>query len=133
MLSDASLEPSKFMKSRPASYKHIHKNELRGVADALMNTKYKEKAQFMLNLINGDVWIEKIKKIIKMSNSEPLYDISVPENHNYIANGFIVHNSTYRLYLRRSKANTRIARLIDSPNLPEGEAVFTLTEKGVSD
>ena len=98
-----------------------------------MNTKYKEKAQFMLNLINGDVWIEKIKKIIKMSNSEPLYDISVPENHNYIANGFIVHNSTYRLYLRRSKANTRIARLIDSPNLPEGEAVFTLTEKGVSD
>ena len=133
MLSDVSLEPSKFMKSRPASYKHIHKNELRGVADALMNTKYKEKAQFMLNLINGDVWIEKIKKIIKMSNSEPLYDISVPENHNYIANGFIVHNSTYRLYLRRSKANTRIARLIDSPNLPEGEAVFTLTEKGVSD
>ncbi|MEK6888184.1 MAG: LAGLIDADG family homing endonuclease [Candidatus Aenigmatarchaeota archaeon] len=133
MLKETGLEPSKFMKSRPVSYKSIHKKELRKVAEALLNTRHKEKAQFMLNLINGDMRIEKIKKITKMPNSEPLYDISVPENKNYIANGFIVHNSTYRLYLRRSKANTRIARLIDSPNLPEGEAVFTLTEKGISD
>jgi DNA repair protein RadA len=43
------------------------------------------------------------------------------------------HASTYRLYFRKSKANTRIARLIDSPNLPEGEAVFKVSEKGVSD
>src|SRR3989338_2663907 len=133
MLKESGLEPSKFMKSRPISYKSIHKNELRKVAEALMNTKHKDKAQFMLNLISGDISAAKIKKITKLPNSEPLYDISIPENHNYIANGFIVHNSTYRLYLRRSKANTRIARLIDSPNLPEGEAVFTLTEKGVSD
>jgi len=43
------------------------------------------------------------------------------------------HAATYRLYFRKSKANTRIARLIDSPNLPEGEAVFKVSEKGVSD
>lgn len=48
--------------------------------------------------------------------------------------GHIVgHASTYRLYLRKSKATTRIARLIDSPSLPEGEAVFKVSEKGVSD
>ena len=43
------------------------------------------------------------------------------------------HASTFRLYLRKSKANTRICRLIDSPSLPEGEAVFIVTEKGIED
>ncbi|MEM7819532.1 MAG: DNA repair and recombination protein RadA [Candidatus Aenigmatarchaeota archaeon] len=43
------------------------------------------------------------------------------------------HAATYRLYLRKSKANIRIARLIDAPNLPEGEAVFKLSERGISD
>jgi DNA repair protein RadA len=48
--------------------------------------------------------------------------------------GHIVgHMATYRLYLRKSKVPKRIARLIDSPNLPEGEAVFSVTEEGVSD
>jgi DNA repair protein RadA len=48
--------------------------------------------------------------------------------------GHIVgHASTYRLYLRKSKGGKRVARLIDSPNLPEGEAVFTVDEKGVHD
>jgi DNA repair protein RadA len=43
------------------------------------------------------------------------------------------HTSTFRLYLRKSKGNRRIARLIDSPNLPEGEAVITVTEDGIRD
>jgi DNA repair protein RadA len=48
--------------------------------------------------------------------------------------GHIVgHMATYRLYLRKSKVPKRIARLIDSPNLPEGEAVFSVTEDGVGD
>ncbi|MBI2078399.1 MAG: DNA repair and recombination protein RadA [Euryarchaeota archaeon] len=48
--------------------------------------------------------------------------------------GHIVgHASTYRLYLRKGKAGKRVARLIDSPNLPEGECVFAVDEKGVHD
>ena len=43
------------------------------------------------------------------------------------------HTSTFRIYLRKSKGNRRIARLIDSPNLPEGEAVFTVSEDGIRD
>jgi len=43
------------------------------------------------------------------------------------------HTSTFRIYLRKSKGNRRIARLIDSPNLPEGEAVFTVIEDGIRD
>lgn len=46
--------------------------------------------------------------------------------------GHIVgHTSTFRLYLRKSKGGKRIARLIDSPHLPEGEAVFNVSEIGI--
>ncbi|MCK4458005.1 MAG: DNA repair and recombination protein RadA, partial [Thermoplasmata archaeon] len=48
--------------------------------------------------------------------------------------GHIVgHTATFRLYLRKSKGGKRIARLVDSPNLPEGEAVFLVDGNGVSD
>jgi len=48
--------------------------------------------------------------------------------------GHIVgHAATFRIYLRKSKGGKRIARLIDSPNLPEAEAVFTVSEDGISD
>ena len=43
------------------------------------------------------------------------------------------HTATFRLYLRKSKGEKRIARLVDSPNLPDGEAVFTVTTEGVKD
>ena len=48
--------------------------------------------------------------------------------------GHIVgHTATFRIYLRKGKAGKRVARLIDSPNLPEGEAVFMVTEDGIKD
>ena len=48
--------------------------------------------------------------------------------------GHIVgHTATFRVYLRKGKAGKRIARLIDSPNLPKGEAVFMVTEDGIKD
>ena len=48
--------------------------------------------------------------------------------------GHIVgHTATFRIYLRKSKGPKRIARLIDSPHLPEGEAVFTIGEDGIRD
>ncbi len=48
--------------------------------------------------------------------------------------GHIVgHTATFRIYLRKSKGPKRIARLIDSPHLPEGEAVFTVGEAGIRD
>ena len=48
--------------------------------------------------------------------------------------GHIVgHTATFRIYLRKSKGGKRIARLIDSPHLPEGEAVFTVSETGIRD
>lgn len=45
----------------------------------------------------------------------------------------LAHQATYRLYVRKSKGDKRIARLMDSPCLPDGEAVFRVTEKGIED
>ncbi|MDD2439496.1 MAG: DNA repair and recombination protein RadA [Methanosarcinaceae archaeon] len=48
--------------------------------------------------------------------------------------GHIVgHTATFRLYLRKSKGDKRIIRLVDSPNLPEGEAVVAVTTAGLVD
>ncbi len=46
----------------------------------------------------------------------------------------VAHNSTYRVYLRRGKKGSRVAKMIDAPNLAESEAVFVIDEaKGVTD
>jgi len=48
--------------------------------------------------------------------------------------GIIVgHNSTFRIYLRRGKKNTRVAKLVDSPNLADAECVFNVSEDKLED
>jgi len=43
------------------------------------------------------------------------------------------HSATTRIYLRKSKGGSRVARIVDSPNLPEGESIFMITESGIRD
>lgn len=50
-----------------------------------------------------------------------------------VGGNIVGHASTYRMYLRRGKQGSRVAKLIDSPNLPDNEAQFFVTEKGVKD
>lgn len=46
--------------------------------------------------------------------------------------GHIVgHNSTFRIYLRKGKKGSRVAKLVDSPNLPDGEATFMVETDGL--
>ena len=48
--------------------------------------------------------------------------------------GHIVgHSSTFRIYLRKGKKNSRVAKLIDSPYLPEGEAAFMVETDKIRD
>ncbi len=48
-----------------------------------------------------------------------------------IGGNIVGHTATFRLYLRKSKGGKRVARLVDSPNLPEGEAAFMVEEAGL--
>ena len=50
-----------------------------------------------------------------------------------IGGHILAHASTFRLYLRKAKGGRRIARLVDSPNLPDGECVYQVTEDGLRD
>lgn len=50
-----------------------------------------------------------------------------------IGGNIVGHTATFRIYLRKGKAGKRIARLIDSPYLPEGETVIQLSEDGILD
>lgn len=50
-----------------------------------------------------------------------------------IGGNIVGHASTYRLYLRRGKKGCRVAKLIDSPNLPDGECIFWVGAIGVND
>ncbi|MFH0868340.1 MAG: DNA repair and recombination protein RadA [Candidatus Woesearchaeota archaeon] len=48
--------------------------------------------------------------------------------------GHIVgHASTFRVYLRKGKKGSRVAKLVDSPNMPEGEASFYVETSGLKD
>ena len=48
-----------------------------------------------------------------------------------IGGNILGHKSTFRMYLRKSKADKRIVRLVDAPNLPDGEAVMRITGDGL--
>jgi DNA repair protein RadA len=50
-----------------------------------------------------------------------------------VGGNIVGHASTYRMYLRRGKKDTRVAKLIDSPNLPDNETVFQITTQGLKD
>ncbi len=50
-----------------------------------------------------------------------------------IGGNILGHQSTYRIYLRKSKGEKRIAKLVDSPCMPEGEVIFSVTSEGVVD
>ena len=38
-----------------------------------------------------------------------------------------------RIDLRKGKGDTRVAKLVDSPYLADGEAIFRISEKGIID
>ncbi len=50
-----------------------------------------------------------------------------------IGGNVLAHAATTRLYMKKSKEEKRIARLVDSPNMPEGEAVIKITANGIKD
>ncbi|WP_135827538.1 DNA repair and recombination protein RadA [Halorussus halobius] len=48
-----------------------------------------------------------------------------------IGGNILGHKSTFRIYLRKSKGDKRIVRLVDAPNLADGEAVMRVENDGL--
>ncbi|MHA1912735.1 MAG: DNA repair and recombination protein RadA [Promethearchaeota archaeon] len=45
----------------------------------------------------------------------------------------VAHGSTIRVFLRKGKGEQRIAKVVDAPNIPESDTVFSITEDGIKD
>jgi len=50
-----------------------------------------------------------------------------------IGGHIVAHNSTFRIYLRKGKKGSRVAKLVDAPNLADGEANFIVTTDAITD
>jgi DNA repair protein RadA len=48
-----------------------------------------------------------------------------------IGGNILGHKSTFRMYLKKSKGNKRIVKLVDAPNLPDGESVMRVEGAGL--
>ncbi|KAB7516320.1 DNA repair and recombination protein RadA [Halosegnis rubeus] len=48
-----------------------------------------------------------------------------------IGGNILGHKSTFRMYLKKSKGNKRIVKLVDAPNLADGESVMRVENEGV--
>ena len=50
-----------------------------------------------------------------------------------IGGNIVGHACTFRMYIRRGKKDSRVIKLIDSPNLPDDETVFMIETNGLRD
>jgi len=61
-------------------------------------------------------------------------DVFFGDSVRPIGGHIVAHTSHTRIYLRKAgRGLVRIARLVSSPYLPEGECVFKITENGIED
>ncbi len=87
------------------------------------------------------------RHIAQLMRLASVYDVAIVVTNQVIASpdvffgnplkpaggNIVAHGCTYRIWLKRGKEGKRIARIIDSPKHPEGEAAFRITENGIED
>lgn len=50
-----------------------------------------------------------------------------------IGGHIVAHASTFRIYLRKGRKGSRVAKLVDAPNIADGETIFMVEEEGLRD
>ena len=66
--------------------------------------------------------------------SDPGAGISfVPDPKKPIGGHVLAHASTTRLSLRKGRGELRVAKIYDSPDMPEAEATYAISEGGITD
>lgn len=80
------------------SHKNQRMNNLLDVANLSRNILYPAVAadsrQILLSLTTGDVYFSQIAEITRCDAEDFVYDFTVENTHNFVANGMIVHNTT---------------------------------------
>ncbi|TFG22906.1 MAG: DNA repair and recombination protein RadA [Promethearchaeota archaeon] len=78
-----------------------------------------------------DIYPELAVCVTNQVSSKPDVFYGNPTTHT--GGHIIAHGTTVRIYLRKGKGEQRIAKIVDAPHLPEGEAVFAITEEGIAE
>jgi len=136
LIKDFGIKTSKIL--RPCKSEFVGKKELEKVVPFLINYKpvndeARRKLNFLITMLDSDLRWERISKILVADTEKIFYDFGAEKMENYLANGFCVHNSQTRIYLRKGKKGSRVAKLIDSPHLPDSECIFIVKEEGIRD
>jgi len=77
------------------SNKIILTNNGKTFLQKIQETNSVELIEFLENLSNSNVYWSEINKITPIKNDEEyVYDLTVQDNHSFISEGFIVHNTT---------------------------------------
>lgn len=109
-------------------------------------------SHFRSEFIGKERLVERQQKIMQIAEKLVLlavkYDLAIIVTNQIIANveeflfgspeepalGFAwAHRPQQRIFLRKSRGSSRIARLFDSSRMPEREALFYVTESGITD
>ena len=72
-------------------------------------------------------------KILTQVVSSPDSGIFAGPAMKPIGGNIIAHASTTRLHFKKHRGENRVCKVIDSPTIPESEAMFSLTNEGVAD
>jgi DNA repair protein RadA len=94
-----------------------------------------ERQQRLNKLVHAIMRIAETFEIaVLLTNQVQSSPDSVFNGNSFRAAGgnIIAHSSTYRIFLRKSGRN-RIARMVDSPYHAESDAIFTISDIGISD
>jgi meiotic recombination protein DMC1 len=57
----------------------------------------------------------------------------VPDPKKPVGGHVLAHASTTRLSLRKGRNETRVAKIYDSPDMPEAEATYMISVGGIDD
>jgi len=138
------LSPSPWTKNQPytlsisGGFIDIFAEKI-GFTSAIKNAKLKKPitrkdyCRRYIKLLNPEIAIRKVRKIEVVQPKERYIDITVEPIRNFIANGYFVHNTEPRVFVRKAGVSTRIARIEDSAWLPPAEATFKISDKGIED
>ncbi len=157
----AGMDPHDILKNIfvARSYNADHQIQIVNEADALLKKENVRliiidsiASHFRSEYHGKEQLIERQQKIMahaeKLQRYADSYDLAIITTNQVLASfdNFLVgknaepalgyawgHRPQTRIWLRKLKGNSRVARIIDSPELPEKEATFYITDQGITD
>jgi DNA repair protein RadA len=141
------------------SYNADHQIQIINEADSLLKKENVKliiidsiASHFRSEYHGKDQLVERQQKIMahaeKLQRFADSYDLAIITTNQVLASidGYLAgkvaepalgyawgHRPQTRIWLRKQKGNARIARIIDSPELPEKEATFYISDEGITD